>query len=44
MHLVYKRGLLNISADSAADARAGLFNTRDPLIIKPLKWEVLGIE
>ena len=44
MHLVYKRGLLNISADSAADARAGLFNPRDPLIIKPLKWEVPGIE
>ena len=44
MHLVYKRGLLNISADSAADARAGLFNRRDPLMIKPLKWEVPGIE
>lgn len=44
MHLVYKRGLLNIAADSAANAREGLFRRRNPLIIKPLKWEIPEIE
>ncbi|KAL8782464.1 MAG: hypothetical protein Q9213_005358 [Squamulea squamosa] len=44
MHEVYKQGFLNISADSAADARGGLFNSRAPLTIRPLKLHLPGID
>lgn len=37
MYEIYKQGFLNISADSAADAREGLFRRRSSMVVRPLK-------
>ncbi|KAL8715179.1 MAG: hypothetical protein Q9220_001137 [cf. Caloplaca sp. 1 TL-2023] len=42
MHQVYKNGTLNIAADSAVDARKGLFRHRGTVAFMPLKLELPG--
>lgn len=44
MHDVYKQGFLNIAANSAADARDGLFQPRPLKAVQPLQLYMPGVE